>query len=67
MTKKYKAEIGEYTAESLEWEGKYDLYIYKGEEEIFRNPTFSYSLKDNSTVIRRELGLKGKRITWVAV
>lgn len=64
MTTKYKSEIGEFTAKSLEYEGKFDLNIYRGEVEIYRHPVFCYSLKDLSTVIRKHLGLKGKRIVW---
>jgi len=66
MTKKYWTEINGFTAKSLEWEGKFDLSIYKGNEEVYRNLTFAYSLKDCSTIIRRELGLKGKRINWIS-
>lgn len=66
MVNKYISMVGEFTAKSMEWDGKFDLYIYKGDEEIYCSPVYLYSLKDCSTTIRRKLGLKGKRINWVS-
>lgn len=62
--KKHKAVIGEYTARVMEWNDTFDLHIYKGEELIFRNRTFAYSLKDCATIIRHQLDKKGIRIKW---
>jgi transcriptional regulator with XRE-family HTH domain len=64
-TTKWITTINGYTAKSLEWSGRFDLWIYdENNEEVFRSRTSIYSLRDASTTIRQQLGLKGKRITW---
>ena len=64
MAIRYKATIEEHKAVCLDYEGQFDLSIYKDEEEVYYHPTMLYSLKDASKIIRHHLGLKGKRITW---
>ncbi len=65
MTQKWITTVDGYTVKSLEWNGSFDLKIYdENNEEVFRSRTSIYSLRDASTVIRRQLDLKGKRIKW---
>ena len=64
MTRKHTAEINGFTIKSLEWDDKFDLSIYQSGHEVYRSPVILYSLKDCSSIVRRELGLKGKSIKW---
>lgn len=65
MTKKHTVKIKDFTIISLEWDDKFDLSIYQNGNEIYRSPVLLYSLKDCSTIVRQELGLKGKSIKWI--
>ena len=66
--RQFKATIDEYEVVAKTFgTDQYSYTIYL-EGKICKESSHSYySLKDYSSMIRHDLGLKGKRITWIEI